>query len=60
MISNEQKYECVQRELKMRQRVYPRMIDAGKITSEKAAFEIECMTAIMNDYEALAVKERLL
>lgn len=55
-----EKAACAERELKMRERVYPRWVQAGKITPALAARETELMRAIAADYRALAEKERLL
>ena len=42
----EQMAACAQREYNMRKRVYPRWVEAGKMTAEKAKHEIECMESI--------------
>jgi len=39
--------ECVRREVKMRERVYPRWISAGKMTQKKADFEIDTMRHVL-------------
>lgn len=38
--------ECVRRELKLRRRVYPRLVAAGKMTQEFAHLQIELMQAV--------------
>jgi hypothetical protein len=38
---------CVRREIKMRERVYPRFIEAHRMTAEKAAQEIATMRAVL-------------
>lgn len=60
VISAIEKLACVKRELMMRRNVYPRWIEHGKITAGKAAHEIACMEAIVEDYQPLAERERLL
>lgn len=60
IIRNADKLACAERELKMRNSVYERWVDAGKMSAGKAAHEIACMEAIVADYRALAEKERLL
>lgn len=60
MITAAEKQACAERELKFRKRVYPRLIDSGQLSSEKAAREIETMQAIADDYRALAAGKRLL
>lgn len=59
-VSAADKLACVQRELKLRERVYPRRIADGKMTRQLAARETATMRAIVADYEALAAGERLL
>jgi hypothetical protein len=54
------KLACVERELKMRQRVYERWVEDGKMSAGKAAHEIACMEEIVKDYLAAAEKDRLL
>jgi len=56
----EQKRACADRELKMRERVYPRWVEKGNLTQEKATAEIALMREIRDDYEAKAAGERLL
>jgi hypothetical protein len=38
---------CVERELAMRQRVYPRQVAAGKMTEAKAQHEIRVMQSVL-------------
>lgn len=59
-ITAEDKLACAERELKMRRKVYPRWIDDGRMTNEKAAHEIAVMEAIVVDYQAAAQKGRLI
>jgi hypothetical protein len=47
---------CVEREIKMRERVYPRWIDTGKMSAAKAAQELERMKAVL---ETLRERQRL-
>jgi len=44
----------------MRERVYPRWIDEGRISKQKAQQEIAIMKAIADDYRAASEKERLI
>ena len=55
-ITLNQKIDCLRRELRMRERVYPRQVTAGKMRPTDAALEIEIMTAVLNDYEQLATQ----
>jgi hypothetical protein len=59
-MTNEEKCQCAERELKFRERVYPRLIDQGKMTTGKATWELNLMKAIANDYRRLAEKDRLI
>lgn len=45
---------CVRREISMRERVYPRWVDAGKMTDAKASHELEVMRAVLVTLEELA------
>lgn len=51
---------CVERELTMRKRVYPRWTAEGKMTKAKADAEIRTMTAVLETLHGLAQRERLL
>jgi len=45
-----EKLEAVEREIKMRRKVYPRWIETGKMKRETAEREIAVMEAIAEDY----------
>lgn len=47
------KFECLQREIKMRKRVFPRRVAQGKMKQTEADREISCMEAIAEDYKPL-------
>ena len=49
-LDNAAKLACIQREIKMRERVYPRWVASGKMSQEKADLELEVMRAIAEDY----------
>ena len=53
-ISLTEKVNCLERELLMRRRVYPRLIQQSKLTQSEADFEISIMQAILNDYKQQA------
>jgi hypothetical protein len=54
MISVADKLKCIERELGLRKRAYPRFVVQGKMTAEKAEREIAIMAEIAADYETLA------
>jgi hypothetical protein len=60
MISNHDKLQCVERELRFRERVYLRLVERGKMTEQQRKRELELMQAIVDDYRALARAEALL
>jgi hypothetical protein len=60
IITAADKLACAERELKMRKRVYPRWIEAGRMSEGAAAHQIAVMEAIVTDYQAAAAQERLL
>lgn len=43
----DQQIQSVAREIKMRERVYPRWVASGKMKRENADYELECMKAIL-------------
>lgn len=59
-ITTQDKLACIERELRMRERVYPKLVDQGKMSAGKAAIETKIMEAIRFDYLAQVEKERLL
>ena len=59
-ISCAEQLECAERELKLRQRVYPRRVADGKMTQAQADRELARMEAIIATLRGLAELERLL
>jgi hypothetical protein len=57
-ITNAVKLAELKRERAMRHRVYPRFIDAGKMTRAEADCALAVLNAIILDYENLAEGER--
>jgi hypothetical protein len=51
-ITHDEKRACIERELKMRRRVYPRWVENEKMTQAQADREIATMEAILADYPA--------
>lgn len=54
------KLAAVEREIRMRRRVYPRWVADRKMSEAKAEAEIAVMEAIAKDYREQAEKDRLL
>jgi hypothetical protein len=50
--------KCARREVGLRKRAYPRWIDRGTITAEKAEREIAMMTVIADQLERLAEADK--
>ena len=48
--SDQQKYEAAAREVRFRQRVYARRVEAQRMTQEQADREIAVMAAMAEDY----------
>ena len=44
---------CVRREISMRQRVYPRWVESGRMTEEQSRQEIKGMYAVLDTLMAL-------
>ena len=57
MITIEQQIASVQREIGMRERVYPAWVRNKKMSQEKADYEIEAMRAVLVSLEALRLKD---
>lgn len=49
-ITHDQKRAALEREIKMRRRVYPRWVADGRMSQAKADEEISIMEAILADY----------
>ncbi len=56
----QQQVDCVRRELKMRERVYPRWIASGKMTQTLAARELEAMRAVLETLQKIDEYSRLI
>lgn len=56
----QQKLDAVEREIRMRRRVYPRWVSERRMTQARADAEIAVMEEIAADYRAQASGERLL
>ena len=52
-----EKFQCLLRESGLRKRVYPRLIEQGKLTKEKADRELAIMESIVEDYRGEADRE---
>ncbi len=50
-VTRQEKYDCAKREVRQRRKVFPRLIEQGKMSAEFAARQIEIMEAIAKDYE---------
>ena len=48
-----QQIECVEREISMRQRVYPNWVAAKKLKQEKADYELACMRSVLHTLKTL-------
>lgn len=60
VFSNARMFKCAERELKKRERVYPRLVDSERMTAAQATEEIAVMRAIVEHFEPLAAAERLI
>lgn len=50
-VSHEQKRAAIEREIAMRRKVYPQRVERGTMTEDEAAWELEAMLAVADDYE---------
>lgn len=60
MFTMTDKKNAIERELKYRRRVYPRLIANGKMTDGLASTQIAIFEAILADYEKAEKNERLI
>jgi hypothetical protein len=51
-VTIEEQVACVEREIKMRRRVFPRWVEAGRMTQAKADAEIAAMEAVLATLQA--------
>jgi hypothetical protein len=58
--SNEELKACAERELRLRERVYPRWIEGGRLSQRKADAEIAMMRQIVGVLEERCAGGRLL
>ena len=56
-VTNADKLKCAAREFAYRDRVYPRWVEAGRMSQAKADRELAVMAAIMADYSKLVMDE---
>jgi hypothetical protein len=54
-ITKPDKLACLEREIKLRERVYPRWVGGGKMSQDKADREIAVMKAIADDYRPVVM-----
>lgn len=47
-VSLDRQIDCVRREIAMRKRAYPRWVEAGRMTQQKADDEIAVMEAVLS------------
>lgn len=52
------KLRCAERGLRQRRRVYPRLVESGRMTQAEADRETACMEAIAADYRAQVAAEK--
>ena len=50
MYSAKRKYECAEREVRQRKRVYKGLVEQGRMTSAQAREEVAVMMEIAEDY----------
>lgn len=55
--TNGNKLSAISREIALRRRVYPRQIENGRLTQEKADREIAIFEAIVDDYTKIVAAE---
>lgn len=58
--SIDEQIACVEREIKMREHVYPRFVGQGKMAQEKADREIATMRAVLESLRFLLQIQKML
>ena len=58
VIGLEQQIQCVAREVKLRERCYPRWVRQGRLKEAQAQREIERMRAVLHTLQELAGRSR--
>jgi hypothetical protein len=48
-----QQIECVEREIALREKMYPMWVDAGKLTPKKSDYEIRCMESVLYTLQSI-------
>lgn len=56
----EAQVRCVEREIKMRESVYPRWVESKRLTQRKADEEMEAMRAVLATLQTIAEGQRLI
>lgn len=60
LIQVSEQIACVRREIGMRERVYPRWVDAGKMKQDAATRELTVMRAVLMTLEDIEKRNRLI
>jgi hypothetical protein len=56
-VDAKKKLNCLEREIRMRIKVYPRWVAENKMDAAQAQYEIECMESIAADYRAIVERD---
>jgi hypothetical protein len=59
-VSLEDQIACVEREIKMRRRIYPRWVEQQKLSEVKALYEIKAMECVLSTLMDISRGGRLL
>jgi len=57
-VSLDEQIACVEREIAMRRRVYPKWVGKGRMTPARADHEIETMEAVLRTLQSLQGDQR--
>lgn len=58
MKSLDDQIKCVQREIAMRERVYPKLVESGRMRQSTADHELECMKDVLENLQRLRKVEQ--
>ncbi len=55
-VSLAEQVSCIEREIAMRERVYPRWVSIGKMTARKAEFEMDAIKAVLETLKSAGAR----
>lgn len=60
MFSLEDEIKCIEREIKMRERVYPILVQKNRMKHNSMLYEIDCMKSVLKTLKSLLGEQKKL